>query len=62
MEKQELLTRVARELLSSNSNNGWGIKANAISEACNKYQVKWKDLWRAIIEEIKHLQQEEEPC
>lgn len=59
MEKQELLTRVARDLLSSSSNNGWGIRYAAVSEACAKYQVEFKDLWPVLIKEA-HYQEEED--
>ena len=59
MERHALLVHVARELLYSTSNNGWGIRAAAVSAACTKYQVEFKDLWPAVIQEAAYQEEED---
>ena len=43
------LDDIALELLESESNNGFGIRCDAVSAACAKYQVKFKDLWYRVM-------------
>lgn len=45
------IQEIARELLDSEHNNGWGIQARAVHEACTKYQVEFSDLFQEICNE-----------
>lgn len=52
------INEIARELLDSEHNNGWGIQAGALQAACKKYQVEFSDLFQEICNESHKRDQE----
>ena len=54
------INEIARELLDSEHNNGWGIQAEALQAACKKYQVEFSDLFQEICNEFHRRCQEVE--
>jgi hypothetical protein len=46
---KKTIEEIARELLASKDNNGFGVKCSAVSEAMQKYGVEFKQLFDEII-------------
>ena len=45
------IKEIARNLLESEHNNGYGIRCSAITEACEENHVEFKDLMGEIIKQ-----------